>query len=60
MYINIYVNILMYTCATPSNGLVAVIGLFEGWLQLLLPIIDTVRISDLSLLHGNEILATIG
>ena len=30
----------MYTCATPSNGLVAVIGLFEGWLQFLLPLIE--------------------
>ena len=30
----------MYTCATPINGIVAVIGLFEGWLQLLLPIIE--------------------
>ena len=30
----------MYTCATHSNGLVAVIGLFEGWLQFLLPLIE--------------------
>ena len=33
-------NILMYTFDTPSNGLVAVIGLFEGRIQLLLPLID--------------------
>ena len=30
----------MYTCATPSNGLVVVIGMFEGWLQLFLPLIE--------------------
>ena len=32
-------NIFLYTCATPINGIVAVIGLFEGWLQFLLPLV---------------------
>ena len=30
----------MYTCATPGNGLVEVIGLFDGWLQFSLPLIE--------------------